>query len=465
MTLSDLTGRIGHRFVRGAATIAGTALVLAATAGGAWGTSFTIAGAEGPSAPSVAISATGTAYVADEEFGQTAGTTDIAVCTLPSKATQCEHLAVLPQPTSEPGAPESPDVGVDQPMSIFVNAAGEPVVLVQGQSQNDNEIGPPAPELVYASTDGGASFTTSSTYAEISPTNWGITDAVGNLAFTSSAFAPTIGDGVAFGATEVANGVGPTQLDLNATDVGAPGSGYAQRRILPVAVASNLTSAVGDTASGISIMHAWSGASPMKYRSDQNSTGYAYYSGPGLRGASPAQVVADADSASNYTVGVVYDHVSWASLAGGPQGTFLFENPLPTRSAPNEVTVRKWSGDDSFGSARAIDCGRGAGYETASDVDASEDPGTGDLHVVFDEYAKHVWSLLYVELTRSGQSSPTVLATFKGALLPGPSGTAVASTAAHPGLVVWRHGGVKGDPVVGSWLPAVSTKGCGVTRR
>jgi hypothetical protein len=465
MTRSDLRGRIGRRFFGGAATIVGTALALAVTAGGAWGASFTITGAEGPSAPSVAIGANGTAYVAYEEFGQIDGTTDIAVCTLPSKATQCAHLAVLAQPTSEPGGPESPDVGVDEPMSIFVNAAGEPVVLVQGQSQNDNEVGPPAPELVYASTDGGASFTTSSTYAQISPTSWGITGAVGNLAFTSSAFAPSIGDGVAFGATEVGNGVGPTRLDLNGVAVGAPGSGYAQLRILPASLASNLTSAVADTASGISILHAWSGASPMKYRSDHNSTGYAYYSGPGLQGASPAQVVADADSASNYTVGVVFDDVSWASLAGGPQGTFLFENPLPTRSAPNEVTVRKWSSDNAFGSARAIDCGRGTGYETASDVDASEDPGTGDLHAVFDEYAKHVWSVLYVELTRSGQSSPTVLASFKGAILPGPSGTAVASTDSHPGLVVWRHGGVKGDPVVGSWLPAVSTSGCAATRR
>lgn len=465
MRRSDLKSRIGCRALTGAAAIAGATLALAATAGGASAAAFTIAGAEGPTAPAVAISANGTAYVAYDQSTQTAGTTGVAICTLPSKATRCAHLAVLPQPTSMPGSPEAPDVGWEQPVSIFVNTAGEPAVLIQGPSQGSSEVGPPAPELIYASTDGGASFRTSSTYADISPmTGWAITGAVGNLAFTSSAFAPWIGDGVTFGATEVANGVTATQLDVNGADIGAPGTGYAQLRILPAGLASTLTSAVSDTASGVSLVHAWSGASAKRGDLDQNSTGYAYYSGPGLNGASPAQTVADADNASNYTVGVIDDHVSWDALAAGPRGIFLFENPLPTRSSRNDVTVRTWSGH-SFGSPRLIDCGRGAGYETDGHVDASEDPVTGDLRGVVDEYTKHVWSVLYVELTRSSQSSPRVLATFKGGILPGPSGTAIASTGSHPGLVVWRHGGVKGDPVVGSWLPTVSTGGCHGTKK
>jgi hypothetical protein len=88
-----------------------------------------------------------------------------------------------------------------------------------------------------------------------------------------------------------------------------------------------------------------------------------------------------------------------------------------------------------------------------------------DLQAVFDVHAKHAWSVLYVELAGSGKSSQTVLTKFKGAIVPGPSGTAVASSGSHPGLVVWRHGGVSGYPVVGSWLPSVSTRGCRALRR
>jgi len=460
----DLKRKVGRRAFTGAAATVGAMLALAATAGGAWGASFTVARAEGSTAPEVAVSTNGTAYVAYDESTQTAGTTGIAVCTLPSKASRCAHLAVLPQPTSTPGNPDPPDVGWQQPVSIFVNAAGEPVVEVQGQSQNSTEVGPPAPELIYVSTDGGDSFTTNSTDADSPTTGWAITGAVGNLAFVSSAFAPRIGDGVTFGAAEVLNGVTATQLDVNGADIGAPGSGYAQLPILPAALTSAVTSAVSDTASGVSLVHAWSGASAKRGDLDQNSTGYAYYGGPGLKGASAAQAVADADDASNYKVGVIDDHVSRDSLAAGPRGTFLFESPLPTRSTRNDITVRAWSGH-SFGSARDVDCGRGARYEAGGDFDASEDPVTGDVRAVFDEYTKHVWSMLYVELTRSGQSSPTVLTRLKGDILPGPSATAIASMGSHPGLVVWRHGGVKGDPVMGLWLPTVSTSGCHAARR
>src|SRR6202020_1198820 len=100
-------------------------------------------------------------------------------------------------------------------------------------------------------------------------------------------------------------------------------------------------SAVSDTASGVSVVHVWNGGTA----SVSNGVSWGYYDGPSLKSATPgSEIIDDVGNAENWKVGSLADRGNVISLAGGPSGIFLAEQPPAGSSDPYGLLLRAFEG-------------------------------------------------------------------------------------------------------------------------
>jgi hypothetical protein len=409
-------------------------VMLVACCGTASAATFTLGQTDSLHQPSVAVDANGNAYVAWSD-PVASGTTqsDIAVCEIPAGTTTCSKQDL--------SFPSAYDEGENP--HVFIQSDGTVLVVASGQNGAGSE------ETYYSSNNEGGTWTA----------NTG--GSIGNLNWTSAAYDPS--SGIVYGAS---NNYSGANIAVNAGKIGAADEGddvNPNATLVPSGQggSANTSSAVSDTAAGVSVVHVWDGGTA----SAPGGASWGYYDGPALNAASNfSTVIDDVGSASNWKVGSLADGGTGLSLVGGPAGIFLAEKPRAGSGLADGLLVRTFEGGTTgFSGAAGIDCADTSKSSSGIQGDSlSEDPSTGALQAIYIEGDYGYEAVRYTELASGKQSPPVTIETSTGNALLSDPYVATDGTG-HPGLAIWLQAGQTNQQVEATWLPAVSLTGCPTT--
>jgi hypothetical protein len=424
---------VAHNYKRGVLalrvriSVVSIVMVMFACCGAASAATFTLGQTDILHQPSVAVDANGNAYVAWNDATAPPDTIDIAVCEIPAGTTTCNK-----QDLSFPDAYN----GGDNPHVYFDSAGGVNVVV-------SGENGGGAEELDYFSINHGATWTPSAA------------GSIGDLNWSSAAYDPS--SGIVYGVSiDSGVNIATNAAEIGDTDTQPPGTNDAT--LVPPGQngALNTSSAVSDTAAGVSVVHVWDGGTA----SSSNGVSWGYYKGPALKSASTSDVISDVGDAGNWQVGSLADRGTGISLAGGPSGIFLAEQPPAGSTDPYGLQLRAFEGGTTaFGAPAGIDCEDTSHSSSGIQGDSlSEDPTTGALQAIYIEGESGYEAVRYTEVASGKQSPPVTIGTnAANQRLNYPS---VATNGAHPGLAIWLQTSATNEQLEATWLPSVSLTGC-----